>query len=284
MFDFGSAMRQEGDLVDTNDKGLVSFDRGTKKESFYFYKAQWNPEPMIYLTGHRYVERASPVTDVKAYSNAPTARLSVNGQDRGATACVDRICVWRRVVLAQGDNAIEVSATLGGEALSDRAVWHRKDGSGTFRVRAGQLTVSDTSAGLYGSDDFFEGGESRFLNPPVRVNPPAQKAVAGAADQQLYATYRAGRFSYELPLANGDYELTLRFVEPVEDQQVGKRVFDVLVQGNVTIENLDIAAAAGRLTALERTVPLHVGDGKARIEFLPKAGEAILSSFSVRPH
>lgn len=283
MFDFGSAMRQEGDLVDTNDKGIVSFDRGVRKESFHFYKAQWSTEPMLYLAGHRYVERASPVTDVKAYSNAATARLSVNGQDRGPTTCVDRICVWRDVVLAQGDNAIEVRASLGARELDDRAVWHRSDGPGTFRILAGQLAVTDTSAGLYGSDNFFEGGEGHFLNPAVRVNPPPQKSVAGAADQKLYATYRAGRFRYELPIANGDYELTLRFVEPVADQQAGKRVFDVLVQGEVAVPDLDIASAAGPLKGLERTVPLHVSDGKARVEFLPKAGDAILSSLSVRP-
>jgi beta-galactosidase len=78
--------------------------------------------------------------------------------------------------------------------------------------------------------------------------------------------------------------MTLRFVEPVPDQGAGKRVFDVLVQGQVAIADLDIAAAAGPMKALERTVPLHVSGGKGRIEFIPKAGEAILSSFSITPH
>ena len=40
---------------------------------------------------------------------------------------------------------------------------------------------------------------------------------------------------------------------------------------------------AGTIKALERSVPLHVTDGKARIEFVPKAGEAILSSFTINP-
>jgi beta-galactosidase len=284
MFDFASASRQEGDLVDTNDKGIVSFDRQVRKESFYYYKAQWNPEPMIYLAGHRYTERASPVADVKAYSNAPRASLSVNGKEWGSAPCVDRICVWHGVALAQGDNVMDVEASRNGRKLSDRAVWHRADGPGAYRILAGQVAVTDTSAGLYGSDNFFSGGEGEFLNKPVRGAPPPPKVVIGAADQKLYLTYRTGRFSYELPLPNGDYDLTLRFVEPVQDQGAGKRVFDVLVQGKPAIAGLDIAATAGAMKAVERTVPLHVSDGKGRVEFVPKAGEAILSSFSITPH
>jgi beta-galactosidase len=283
MFDFGTAIRMEGDLVDTNDKGIVSFDRTVRKESFYFYKAHWNPEPMIYLAGHRYTDRASPVADVKAYSNAAAATLTVNGRDVGSTACVERICVWRNVVLAQGDNAMAVQATLNGRQVADRAVWRRAQGPGSFRVLAGQLGVTATSAGLYGSDNFFSGGEGRLLNTPVRRNPPPPKVVAGAADQKMYLAYRAGRFSYALPVPNGEYTLTLRFVEPVENQAAGKRVFDVRVQGDVALANFDIAAVAGSVTALERTVPLRVTDGKATIEFVPRTGEAILSSFSLDP-
>jgi beta-galactosidase len=73
-------------------------------------------------------------------------------------------------------------------------------------------------------------------------------------------------------------------VEPVQDQGAGKRIFDVLVQGQAAIANLDIAAVAGTMKAFERTVSLHVSDGKGRIEFVPKAGEAILSSFTITPH
>ncbi|MFC5460584.1 glycoside hydrolase family 2 TIM barrel-domain containing protein [Massilia niabensis] len=283
MFDFGTAIRMEGDLVDTNDKGIVSFDRKVKKESFYFYKAHWNPEPMIYLAGHRYTERASPVADVKAYTNAPKASLSVNGRDLGSVDCVERICLWRNVVLAKGDNDMLVSASVKGKTLRDRAVWRRADGPGTYRVLAGQLGVMQTSAGLYGSDNFFNGGEGQLLNPPARGTPPPPKVVAGAADQAMYLAYRTGRFSYALPLPNGEYNLTLRFVEPVESQTAGKRVFDVRVQGSVALADLDIAGQAGSMKALERTVPLRVNDGKAMIEFIPKTGVAILSSFSIDP-
>jgi beta-galactosidase len=283
MFDFGTAIRMEGDLVDTNDKGIVSFDRSVKKESFYFYKAHWNPAPMIYLAGHRYLDRASPVAEVKAYSNAARASLTVNGRGMGTVDCVERICRWHEVVLAQGDNEMVVEASVDGQRLRDSAVWRRRDGPGTYRVLAGQLGVTDTRDGLYGSDNFFTGGEGKFLNEPVRRDPPPPKVVAGAADQAMYLAYRTGRFAYALPLPNGEYELTLRFVEPVPDQSVGKRVFDVLVQGRVALPDLDLAATAGSMTAVERKVPFRVTDGTGRFGFMPKAGEAILSSFSITP-
>lgn len=44
MFDFGAAHRREGDRDGVNDKGLVTFDRKFRKDSFYFYKANWNED------------------------------------------------------------------------------------------------------------------------------------------------------------------------------------------------------------------------------------------------
>lgn len=64
MFDFGAAHRTEGDRPGINDKGLVTHDRKVKKDAFYFYKANWNPEPMVYIAGRRSVNRVKPVTEV----------------------------------------------------------------------------------------------------------------------------------------------------------------------------------------------------------------------------
>ena len=54
MFDFASARRTEGDRDGVNDKGLVTGDRKTRKDAFYFYKANWNPEPMVYITSREH--------------------------------------------------------------------------------------------------------------------------------------------------------------------------------------------------------------------------------------
>lgn len=80
MFDFGAAHRTEGDRPGINDKGLVTHDRKVKKDAFYFYKANWNPEPMVYIAGRRSVNRVKPVTEVQIFSNCAEVTLKVNGQ------------------------------------------------------------------------------------------------------------------------------------------------------------------------------------------------------------
>jgi beta-galactosidase len=119
MFDFSSTAREEGEAFDLNDKGLVSHDRKTRKDAFYFYKAQWSQEPVLHLTGRRYADRAYPVVDVRAYSNAESASLTVNGRAVGTAACPDRICVWPAVRLDPGENILAASAQRG-EALGTR--------------------------------------------------------------------------------------------------------------------------------------------------------------------
>ena len=124
MFDF-AAPREEGDSVDLNTKGLATADRKIRKDAFYYYKAQWSPQPTIHLTGKRHVERGAASIAVKAYSNAATARLTVNGADLGEAPCADRICLWPDVPLAPGRNEAVVTARVGDAEVSDRAVWMR---------------------------------------------------------------------------------------------------------------------------------------------------------------
>ena len=83
MFDFGADARAEGGENGQNHKGLVTFDRSYKKDSFYAYKAWLNPEPMVHICGKRYVDRVEDVTKVTVYSNNPTVELFVNGESLG---------------------------------------------------------------------------------------------------------------------------------------------------------------------------------------------------------
>lgn len=43
MFDFGSSSRFEGESPGINDKGLVTYDRKTPKDAYFFYRANWSP-------------------------------------------------------------------------------------------------------------------------------------------------------------------------------------------------------------------------------------------------
>jgi beta-galactosidase len=83
MFDFGADARSEGGENGQNHKGLVTFDRKYKKDSFYAYKAWLSDEPFIHLCGKRYINRAEDVTKVTVYSNQPVVELFANGVSLG---------------------------------------------------------------------------------------------------------------------------------------------------------------------------------------------------------
>ena len=80
LFDFAADGRDEGGKHGENQKGLVTFDRQTRKDAFYLYKAAWNKEPMVHICGSRYVDRAEDVTEIKVYSNADEVSLYVDGK------------------------------------------------------------------------------------------------------------------------------------------------------------------------------------------------------------
>ncbi len=80
MFDFGADSRNEGGENGQNHKGLVTFDRKYKKDSFYAYKAWLSDEKFVHICGKRYVDRVEDVTKVTVYSNMPEVELFVNGE------------------------------------------------------------------------------------------------------------------------------------------------------------------------------------------------------------
>ncbi len=80
MFDFAADARDQGGEPGMNHKGLVTFDRRIKKDSFYIYKAWWSREPFVHLCGKRYKYRAENVTNVTVYSNQRQVSLYQNGQ------------------------------------------------------------------------------------------------------------------------------------------------------------------------------------------------------------
>jgi beta-galactosidase len=124
MFDFAVSSRHEGGQPGLNDKGLVTRDRKTKKDAFYFYKANWSDEPVLYITSRRFTERTNAVTDVKIYSNAQEPELFVNGVSQGKRSeGTNGVFIWKEVALAPGENKISAQAQADGKTLADECVW-----------------------------------------------------------------------------------------------------------------------------------------------------------------
>ncbi|MFM2082930.1 MAG: hypothetical protein RL380_1621 [Verrucomicrobiota bacterium] len=123
--DFTSFWRKEGGVKGLNDKGILTFDRQTKKDAFYFYQANWNDRTeTLHLTSQRHAVRTNAVTDVKVYSNARAAELFLNAASQGRqTNDGNAVFVWKNLTLRPGENLTEVRATIHGTNVTDRCVW-----------------------------------------------------------------------------------------------------------------------------------------------------------------
>ncbi len=122
MFDFGSALRREGDTNNQNDKGLVSQDRKQRKDAFYFYKANWNKsEQTTHLCSKTFTDRSEDVTDIIVFTTDPSVSLKINGKTI-ATVKADayRTATFKDVKLSKGENRVEVKTAKG----LDSAVWN----------------------------------------------------------------------------------------------------------------------------------------------------------------
>jgi beta-galactosidase len=314
MFDFSNLGRKEGDYMtqglSLNNKGLVTFDRKVRKDAFFFYKAQWNSEPMVYITARRYTNRSYPVTDVKVYSNAGKDNLVLDNNHSvigKPTLCDQNVCTWKNVGLAPGDNRITVTGTFGSKRIADSVIWTLQDGSGAVRIAVGAIgPVTGAYGERYGSDAFltelsyatsFGVGNKKALSLEEAVAvastlpkfaPVMKKAFKfnepNPQVPQLFRSWREGNFAYEIPLRNGKYYVRLSFFEPDSKAIAGTRKFDVVINGAVVDSRLDVfEAAGGAMKAVVREYPMQVKTDKAKLEFKPLVGKALLSAIEILP-
>jgi len=155
MFEFASAMRDEGDVKGKNNKGLVNFDRTIKKDAYYLYKAYWSKEHFLYLCGKRYAKRLEN-TNIKVYGNGfDTVSLYLNGElvaeERG------KHVFNFNINLHEGINVIEAKANgfsdkMEIERVNEPEDSYRYKGSANMRswFESGALVINE---GYYSIND-----------------------------------------------------------------------------------------------------------------------------------
>lgn len=125
MFDFAVPTSRRGSVEARNMKGLITFDRKTKKDSYYWYKANWSKDPVLYLTQRRNDKRERRQTSVTVYSNIGTPRVTLNGRDLGTPrrGTTDVHYIFDDVRLDDGENILCAMADKGSKQFADTIVW-----------------------------------------------------------------------------------------------------------------------------------------------------------------
>src|SRR5574340_667092 len=146
-----------------------------------------------------------------------------------------------------------------------------------IRTNAGGASSTFTSAAgeQWTTDRYFSGGDLNYTGDPI----------GNTQDRYLYATARAGLytdFSYNIPVANGNYRLTMKFAE-VYYWYTGDRVFNVTVNGAPVLTNFDILAEVPARTALDKTFDVAVTNGVVQIDFKGVIHRAIVSAIELEP-
>ncbi len=117
MFDFAADARDEGGVPGRNQKGLVTYDRKTKKDAFYVYKAYLSKYPFVHIAGRRYVNRAEETTRIKVYSNLDHVKLYVDGLEfaelTGSHSFTFEVPIsgTHRITAVSGDLSDEITVT-----------------------------------------------------------------------------------------------------------------------------------------------------------------------------
>ncbi|PZP51222.1 MAG: beta-galactosidase [Pseudopedobacter saltans] len=128
MFEFAVPGWSRGGIPARNLKGLITFDRKRKKDAFYWYKANWNPEPMLYLAERRDSLRTQQVTKIQTFSNLKNISISLNGKELKVEQGVnDKHWIVTNVSLHKGKNEIQAKGqTSNGKWIKDAMNWWLK--------------------------------------------------------------------------------------------------------------------------------------------------------------
>ena len=132
----------------------------------------------------------------------------------------------------------------------------KPSGGVVFAMNSGGAQYVDRNGVTYRPDQYYNGGSTAST----------QAGISGTEDAPIYTTERFGNFNYEIPLSNGDYQVSLKFTEFYWSAP-GQRIFDVWLEGTKVLSNLDIFALVGKNRAYDVSLPATVTDGKLKIGF-----------------
>jgi beta-galactosidase len=288
-FDF-SQPNIGGTIPNLNQKGLVNWNR-TLKDSYFLFKANWNPEPMIYIASRDWKQRSGEVSQksiVEVYSNLKAVTLQLNGKKIATKKPDDVQKIVYQLSLKQGNNFIKVTGFDGESAISDtltinfKPVFITGNNFKSLYVNIGSKAQYLNADGiLWTEDQAYKKGEFGHIGGE-NIMMSLKKVITSTSDVPLYYSSLEGLVCYKVDVPDGTYQINLGFVEP-ENLHKGDRVFGVSANGKSILKNLDITAEAGGASALQKTFVMAVKNKEGlTLNFESIKGKTLLSNLSVK--
>ncbi len=168
-----------------------------------------------------------------------------------------------------------------------------------YRVNCGGPDYVDVQGNRWLADRDFAPGDSwgsiswaadyPNLPPAFGSQRRIYDPIAGTADDPLFQTFRYGRdrLRYVFAVPDGDYRIELYFIEPWYGTGggldcTGWRLFDVAVNGQVMLRDIDLWREAGRARAVKKTISAHASGGRLEISFPRVASnQAVISALAI---
>jgi beta-galactosidase len=221
-FDFAVDSRNEGSQPGLNDKGMVTRDRSIKKDAFYWYKANWTTEPMVYITSRRLTPQQTCPQYVKIYSNCQTVELFINGVSYGTQDGADCIFQWNGIALRAGSNTVRAVGISGTVSVEDTCTWQLEvtgDPGDCAYMRSLGCGYAADFGGLTGQPDcavnFLDFAEiaSQWLEDYVQTVTPTNPGTADLiAHYSLDGNYNDATGNFNASIASGSG--TLAYINP----------------------------------------------------------------------
>ena len=223
-------------------------------------------------------------------TSAGTVALTATGAATVSSVTDNNDGTYTATVTNTTAENVTISGTLGGSAITDTAdiIFDPvpEEDMLIIAINAGGEQV-DIDSVTFVKDTLFLSPSEAFTNDEI-------DDILGTEADTLYVTERIrgsvmGTIGYSIPLDSARYEVKLHFAEifwGLDGQGgmaggAGSRVFDVMVEDSLLIDDFDIFAEVGAATATIKTYENVIADGTLNIELTASVDQPKISAIEV---
>jgi hypothetical protein len=150
--------------------------------------------------------------------------------------------------------------------------------STAIRINTGGGQYTDPSGNVWMADAYFGNKGNGYGS--------CGSDILGTTLDGLYCYNRwyggADNLIYEIPIANGNWEVRLMFAE-IYFTAANQRKFSVMIEDTLVVNNLDVAQSAGARTALAIPFTVAISDGAVTIQFIKILDNPIINGIEIVP-